>query len=441
MQIKKDLLLCLESETSTQIRHQICDAIGEIGGSLLQDKQNNQWPELIPSIWALLSSNSNILIESSFKILSQLFNYASDIFIDYGEQLLEIFKCGLLSQDNSIKLTTVEAMSSFITIIDEKTSKNFDSLSQVLIEATNFLLQNDIDKGEKALQFVGDICEYESKFFQKKFQFFHDSMYAIVFSQQISQIEIKRLATENLLVFAERVPKEFRDNKNYLYSLIEMIISHMVKIEMQIEPEWEKPREGFREEGEDDTEVDTIKLGINNIDRVISYIGDSYVLPVLGQMVQKLIQQEDWRYQYSAIMTLSQVGEYMKENKELEPIMNLILAYSSDNNPKIRYAVCHCIGQIASDMKDFSLYFSGQVFPLLVKMIEDPVPRVQAHSISALNNVIEKMDALKFKAFTEQILKAIVPLLRNTISLIKDCLLYTSPSPRDRQKSRMPSSA
>ena len=26
-------------------------------------------------------------------------------------------------------------------------------------------------------------------------------------------------------------------------------------------------------------------------------------------------------------------------------------------------------------------------------------------------------------------------------ALMKDCLLYTSPSPRDRQKSRMPSSA
>ena len=26
-------------------------------------------------------------------------------------------------------------------------------------------------------------------------------------------------------------------------------------------------------------------------------------------------------------------------------------------------------------------------------------------------------------------------------ALVKDCLLYTSPSPRDRQKSRMPSSA
>ena len=28
-----------------------------------------------------------------------------------------------------------------------------------------------------------------------------------------------------------------------------------------------------------------------------------------------------------------------------------------------------------------------------------------------------------------------------TFALVKNCLLYTSPSPRDRQKSRMPSSA
>ena len=29
----------------------------------------------------------------------------------------------------------------------------------------------------------------------------------------------------------------------------------------------------------------------------------------------------------------------------------------------------------------------------------------------------------------------------NVYKLVNDCLLYTSPSPRDRQKSRMPSSA
>ena len=33
------------------------------------------------------------------------------------------------------------------------------------------------------------------------------------------------------------------------------------------------------------------------------------------------------------------------------------------------------------------------------------------------------------------------PLILIFIKFIKSCLLYTSPSPRDRQKSRMPSSA
>lgn len=87
-------------------------------------------------------------------------------------------------------------------------------------------------------------------------------------------MEIKRSATENLLIFAERleisvvtikrVPKEFRENKTNLCCLIEIIISHMVKIEETIEPEWEKPKEGFCEESSDDTEVDTVKLGISS---------------------------------------------------------------------------------------------------------------------------------------------------------------------------------
>ena len=40
-------------------------------------------------------------------------------------------------------------------------------------------------------------------------------------------------------------------------------------------------------------------------------------------------------------------------------------------------------------------------------------------------------------ATDEQILAEYAP----EIQRLKDCLLYTSPSPRDRQKSRMPSSA
>ena len=48
-----------------------------------------------------------------------------------------------------------------------------------------------------------------------------------------------------------------------------------------------------------------------------------------------------------------------------------------------------------------------------------------------LTNILDKEDVKEFKK--------LIPELQDTWH--KNCLLYTSPSPRDRQKSRMPSSA
>ena len=57
------------------------------------------------------------------------------------------------------------------------------------------------------------------------------------------------------------------------------------------------------------------------------------------------------------------------------------------------------------------------------------VPEIEALSIEALKE-------LEDEGFN------IVPNARTVeITMNRDCLLYTSPSPRDRQKSRMPSSA
>ena len=53
----------------------------------------------------------------------------------------------------------------------------------------------------------------------------------------------------------------------------------------------------------------------------------------------------------------------------------------------------------------------------------------------------EELDKIKdslFKRGVESLLKAE---LNSHLGYPKGCLLYTSPSPRDRQKSRMPSSA
>jgi uncharacterized protein (DUF3084 family) len=54
----------------------------------------------------------------------------------------------------------------------------------------------------------------------------------------------------------------------------------------------------------------------------------------------------------------------------------------------------------------------------------------------------EKIDAKKeIERIKQEKIKNIVKSLETLKEDYKDCLLYTSPSPRDRQKSRMPSSA
>jgi hypothetical protein len=57
-----------------------------------------------------------------------------------------------------------------------------------------------------------------------------------------------------------------------------------------------------------------------------------------------MFTMSDWRYKNAAIMALSQVGEYIDEIDEVAPIVNIVLSYFKDSNPKIRYSICHCIG-------------------------------------------------------------------------------------------------
>ena len=75
--------------------------------------------------------------------------------------------------------------------------------------------------------------------------------------------------------------------------------------------------------------------------------------------------------------------------------------------------------------KNFVLLLQPRQFCLLVLPPYDPKTKTQGHFGARLYRVVQKTGPLCYVASN----------FRNT------CLLYTSPSPRDRQKSRMPSSA
>ena len=72
-----------------------------------------------------------------------------------------------------------------------------------------------------------------------------------------------------------------------------------------------------------------------------------------------------------------------------------------------------------------------------IKLIESNIPV----SISARGEQLTIKGDSTGITEADAILKEMRETLSSKGALYKDCLLYTSPSPRDRQKSRMPSSA
>ena len=60
---------------------------------------------------------------------------------------------------------------------------------------------------------------------------------------------------------------------------------------------------------------------------------------------------------------------------------------------------------------------------------------------SILNLEIHPIDKPEFRSKCKSMLDKDGVLVLNEFLSVESCLLYTSPSPRDRQKSRMPSSA
>lgn len=381
----------------------------------------NLWPELKPMIWKMLGSSSIQMIESAFLIMEELFTYATSIFLESQNELNMAFTAALCHGDNNLKIASIKAFAALIVVLEPKQCRHFDDLLPKALEGLKQLLNSDQDLGDEALSMFTDISEAEPKFFKKHFQETFDTMYIISINKNIEESGIKKMATELIVSIVERLPSLIRKNPDNLRKLFEMIFSQMILIEDEIEEEWMKPKEGYNEDFEEDSDLEVVRFGMNAVDRLISAIGEKDALPVLSQLVQSLLQNEDWRYKNAAILALSQVGEYISSVTEVKPIIDVVLGFLNNNNAKLRYACCHCLGQIADDMKpEFQENFHSTVLSSLLNTLNDSVPRVAGHAAAAITNFVEGLTRESLSNYLKTLLQKCFELLTNGISLVKE---------------------
>ena len=310
----------------------------------------------------------------------------------YKDDLKGVFQKTMAHQNLDIKLASLQALSNYLQSVEQSDTKAFGALIPDMCQVVRAAAQEDDETVlQDAMIEFNEIAEVEPKFFQSKFKEIFDQTKEIVDKNDFANPQIRQQPIEFYVTVIERIPSIVKKNTALLKEIFELVFKLMIDIDQDIDAEWLKPKEGFKDDNDGDDEgEDNVNFGKGCIDKIISAVGDELCLPILSGIVQVTIQNADWRYKNAALMAFSQVGEYIENITDIGAMVPVVLQHLAHENPKVRFAALHCIGQISDDMtEDFQETYGSDVLPALIKNLEDPVPRVSAHCCSAITNFMD----------------------------------------------------
>jgi len=370
--VKTNLLETIKGVTTKDLIHKLSNLLVEVAGCMFEDEGEEVWQDLLNLTFVFVNSTENMQVDAALQIFNGLFTYIIDHLVKFNTDLLSIFKKTLNHASLDIKLAALQAVSNYLQTVEPKDTKPFvelipDMYSVIRTAATE---DDEVVLQDALIEFI-DIAEIEPKFFQPKFKEIFTNTLDIVGKNDFTNPSIRQQPVQFYVSVIERVPTIAKKDTDMLRHLFQLIFQLMVDIDEDIEESWLKPREGFRDNDEGEEGEDNVNFGKGCIDQLISAVGDEICLPILSQIVQQtMANEQDWRYKNAGLMAFSQVGEYIDEISKIGAMVPVVVQHLEHPNPKIRYSALHCIGQISDDMtEDFQETYGKDVLPALVAKI------------------------------------------------------------------------
>lgn len=258
--------------------HKLCNLLVEIQGAMFDEKEEI-WSELLNLVFQLVNSEEKSLhVDAALQIFNGLFSYIIDHLNQYKSELYDIFVKTLNHNDLDIKLAALRAVSNYLETVEQKDTKKFIALIPDMVKIVLCAVEQEDEVVLKdALVEFNEIAEIEPKFFQSKFKDIFEGLSPIVTKNRddFANEQIRQLPIEFFVTVIERIPSIAKKNVELLKNLIEIIFKLMIDIDDSIPESWERPKEGFREKEEEDTNCeDNVDFGKSCIDKIISAVGD-----------------------------------------------------------------------------------------------------------------------------------------------------------------------
>ena len=152
--VKEAMFPILKQEQHKKAASLLADFIGELGATMKTLKEEVkavcpqeglQWNELMQNIWSLLTSNTEVLIQSALQIMGILFTYCEVEFAQFKDELVPLFKQTLEHESLKIRAVSIESMSAFLKNVDSKDCKSMVELIPQVLATVLIIIDKDED--------------------------------------------------------------------------------------------------------------------------------------------------------------------------------------------------------------------------------------------------------------------------------------------------------
>uniref|UniRef100_A0A452SWH6 Importin 5 n=1 Tax=Ursus americanus TaxID=9643 RepID=A0A452SWH6_URSAM len=346
--IKSELLMIIQMETQSSMRKKICDIAAELARNLIDEDGNNQ-----------CSQNSG-LREAAFTF--------SGTYMDLIFRKIEchnVTAAFILANEHNVALFKhfADLLPGFLQAVNDSCYQNDDSVLKSLVEIADTVPKYLRPHLEATLQLSLKLCGDTS----------------------LNNMQ-RQLALEVIVTLSETAAAMLRKHTNIVAQTIPQMLAMMVDLEE--DEDWANA-----DELEDDDFDSNAVAGESALDRMACGLGGKLVLPMIKEHIMQMLQNPDWKYRHAGLMALSAIGEGCHQQMEgiLNEIVNFVLLFLQDPHPRVRYAACNAVGQMATDFAPgFQKKFHEKVIAALLQTMEDQGnQRVQAHAAAALINFTE----------------------------------------------------
>lgn len=393
-QIKNEVLLLLTTPRSHSIKLKITEVVSELAKKFLDDSGNNTWPEIVNFIFECIKSEDAQMKEIGLNILTSYPSIFGNQLGNYLDVIKQVFVHCLSESPQinvEIRVQALNAVCSFILeYCDEKPIVSAMAPTLPLMLQTIFAtISLDDEHCEESLRAFQELAERSPSFLRPQFDSLVSLCMKIATDANMDDSR-KHLALEIIISMAESAPSTVRKRgKPYLGQLVTHLLSMMTEIEDSVD-EWTQS-----DVVEDDDFDSNLIIGETSLDRLATSLGGKTVLPLaINQISAMLGDSQDWKRRHAGLMALSTLGEGCHDQMlpMLKQIVEGIFPFLEDSHPRVRFAACNALGQMANDFApDFQEKFHSAFIPNMVNLFTlSENPRVQAHSGAALVNFLEE---------------------------------------------------